>query len=580
MSQSPARRIARGGGLAVALALFAAAPASAATLQQTLRAGDTLYASEFGTSVAIDGDTAVVGRPEYGFTVQGPGSVYVFLRTGNTWTQTARLTASDGVPGDGLGSSVAIEGDTIVAGAQDDDFAGQSEGSAYTFSRTGPAARTQTAKLTAADGAPGDRLGTAVEISGATIVAGAPGDAAGSALNQGSVYTFARAGAAARTQTAKLTASDGDGTYLALGTSVAIDGDLIVAGAPGDAIGANGFQGSVYVFAASGAAARSQTGKLTSSDGAAHDSFGWDVALEGDTIVAGAPNDNVTAAPFNPEMGSAYTFARTGAAQRTETAKLTVAEPRTENLGYSVAIAGDTIVAGAPFTGADHTGTAHLFTRTGAARVATESFADPTFGVKVFGHSVAIGGGQIFAGSTENTSTTNPNDGAVSVYVAGSVPPVGTPPPAPGRAPAPPPAAPVLLRPSVTAFAIAPKSILIGPRATVVSAATRGGRFSYTLSLAARVKIVIDRKLAGHRSKGRCLSPKRGQKRNCTRYARRGTLSRAGKAGKNTLTFSGRIGKKALAPGTYRARITATNAAGNSAARTATFKVIRAPRAR
>jgi len=570
--ESHARPIARAGGIALALVLLAAMPAPASTLQQKLTAGDSLYASEFGESVAIDGDTLVVGRPERGFTVQGAGSVYVFVRTGNSWSQTARLTASDGAPGDTLGTSVAIDGDTIVAGASGD-------GSVYTFARTGAAARTQTAKLTASDGA----LGRSVGISGVTIVAGAPGAGA----NPGAAYTFARTGAAARSQTAKLTASDADPMYFAFGASVGIDGDLIAVGAPGDSIGANDYQGSVYTFASTGAAARSQTGKLTSSDGAASDRLGSAVALEGDTVVAGAPDDNGTAAPFNAPQGSAYTFARTGAAQRTETAKLTVTAPRTENLGSSVAIAGDTIVAGAPFTGTDHTGTAHTFTRTGAAaRVATETLSDPTFGVRVFGHSVAIDAGQILAGSTRNDSTTNPNDGSVSVFVEGAVAPVATPPPPPlpsppAAVPPPAPAPAVLRRSSVSAFDFAPNVIRVGPRATVVSAlAARGGRFTYTLSLPARISIVISRKLAGRRSNGRCVSPKRGQKSNCTRYSRRGALNRTGKAGKNALSFSGRIGKGALAPGTYRARITATNAVGSSAARTTSFRIVRTPRRR
>jgi hypothetical protein len=166
------------------------------------------------------------------------------------------------------------------------------------------------------DGAAGDQLGWSVALAGDTIVAGAPFDDVGANTNQGSVYTFAATGAAARTETAKLTATDGEvGDWL--GWSVALAGETIVAGAPLDNVGANTLQGSVYTFAAAGAAARTETAKLTATDGAAGDNLGFSVALVGATIVAGAPLDNVGA---NTLQGSVYTFAAAGAAARAVTA--------------------------------------------------------------------------------------------------------------------------------------------------------------------------------------------------------------------------------------------------------------------
>ena len=97
---------------------------------------------------------------------------------------------------------------------------------------------------------------------------------------------------------------------------MAIDGDTIIAGAPGDTTGANKYQGSVYTFASTGAAERTETAKLTASAGAANDFLGTSVAVDGDTIVAGADGTDAS-------RGSAYTFARTGPAARTETALLT-----------------------------------------------------------------------------------------------------------------------------------------------------------------------------------------------------------------------------------------------------------------
>ena len=324
----------------LAVAALVVLPGAALALEQRLVASDGTAGDQLGRSVAVDGDTAVVGASNDD---SAKGAVYVFTRTGDSWAQTAKLTASDGAANDQFGESVAIDGDTIVAGAVNDGVGTNvDQGSAYTFARTG-ADRNETAKLTATDGATIDRLGFSVAIDGDTIVAGAP-NADATNVNQGAVYTFARTGAD-RNQTARLTATDG-ATSDFLGTSVAIDGDTIVAGASGDNIGANTDQGSAYTFARTSAPGRNQTARLTASDGAAGDQFGRSVAIDGDTIVADASLHDVDA---NVDQGAAYTFARTGAAAPfTETARLTATDGAAgDRLGRSVAIDGDTIVAGA-----------------------------------------------------------------------------------------------------------------------------------------------------------------------------------------------------------------------------------------
>jgi hypothetical protein len=136
--------------------------------------------------------------------------------------------------------------------------ANPSRGAVYTFAATGPEARTETAKLTASDGAGGDHLGSSVAVAGDTIVAGAPGATVGGNAAQGAVYTFAATGPGARSETAKLTASDG-ARFDDLGFSVAVAGDTIVAGAPGATVGGNSSRGAVYTFAATGAGARTET---------------------------------------------------------------------------------------------------------------------------------------------------------------------------------------------------------------------------------------------------------------------------------------------------------------------------------
>ncbi len=156
------------------------------------------------------------------------------------WIQAAKLTASDGAASDSFGASVAVSGDTIVVGADGTHVgANLAQGSAYVFVKPtgGWSGMTQTAKLTASDGVAYDHFGISVAISGDTIVVGA----SGSNSSQGAAYVFVKptgGWTGAMTQTAKLTASDGAANDY-FGGSVAISGDTIVVGAYGDDIGAN-----------------------------------------------------------------------------------------------------------------------------------------------------------------------------------------------------------------------------------------------------------------------------------------------------------------------------------------------------
>jgi hypothetical protein len=170
----------------------------------------------------------------------------------------------------------------------------------------------QQAKLTASDGAEFDELGTSVSISGRTIVVGAPSATVGSNFDQGAAYVFVRRGStwADRTQSAKLTVSDG-ASFDLLGTSVAISGDTAVVGAPGATVGGNAAQGAAYVFVkpGSGWADGSENATLTASDGLPEDLLGSSVAIDGGTIVAGAPAPPITGTPHH---GAVYVFVKPG----------------------------------------------------------------------------------------------------------------------------------------------------------------------------------------------------------------------------------------------------------------------------
>jgi hypothetical protein len=356
-----------------------------------LTASDAAASDRFGCSVAVSGNTVVIGACQDD---SSRGSAYVFEKPGSGWadmTQTAKLTASGGVANDGFGYSVAISGDTIVVGARGDD----GSGSAYVFEKpiSGWTDMSQTAKLTASDAAEGDAFGHSVAIDGDTILVGAFADESG----QGSAYVFLEgAGWTSTTEDAKLTASDGAGADN-FGYSVSISGDTAVVGAWNDAT--VGVTGSAYVFLeGAGWTTKTQDAKLTASDGAAYDEFGRSVAVDGDTIVVGANGDDGT-------RGSAYVFEEpiTGWTDMTQTANLTASvRSAYDELGRSVSIDGGTVVAGA-YGDATWQGAAYVFDKpdTGWANMTETAKLTVSGGAVVdqFGWSVAIAGDTIVGGA-------------------------------------------------------------------------------------------------------------------------------------------------------------------------------------
>lgn len=188
------------------------------TQQAELSASDGVANDNFGLSVGISGSTAVVGAR---FNNSTTGAAYVFGRSGSVWSQLAKLTASDGAANDYFGISVAISGTTLVVGAY-----GKTSftGAAYTFTGSG-ASWSQRAKLMASDGAANDDFGISVAISGSVAVVGSPGKAA----STGAAYVFVRSGTA-WSQLAKLTASDGAPNDQ-FGTSVGASGTSGIVGA-------------------------------------------------------------------------------------------------------------------------------------------------------------------------------------------------------------------------------------------------------------------------------------------------------------------------------------------------------------
>ena len=372
--------------------------------QAALTITDGAAFGEFGRSVAVSGTTIAVGAP--GADVNGnidQGAVYVFTRAGGTWHQAAKLTATDGATGDDLGLSVAISGATIAAGADDaTGYGNPGPGAVYVFTKpaSGWADETQAAKLTAAGGADGDELGWSVGVSDDTVAAGAWTVPAGGGYGAGAVYVFTKptSGWADETQATKLTGPAGAPDD-ALGYSVAVSGTTIAAGAPDATVNGNIIQGAVYVFTR----ARdtwTRTAKLTATSGAADDGLGISVAVSGTTIAAGAPDATVNE---NYHHGAVYVFSKpvSGWADETQSATLTTTSAASDSLGWSVALSGATIAAGAPFDENSYHGAAYAFTKQPVTVSTHLSAAKITAGGHVH-DTAALTGATVTAGGTMN----------------------------------------------------------------------------------------------------------------------------------------------------------------------------------
>ena len=272
------------------------APVATFTFQMKLLAADGAASDCFGYSVSLsaDGNTCAVGAHVDDDKGDNSGSVYIYTRSGTTWTQQAKLVPADGAAGDGFGRAVSLsaDGNTCAVGAYEDDDKGTDSGSAYIYTRSGTT-WTQRAKLLAADGAANDNFGYSVSLSadGNTCAVGAREDD-DKGDNSGSVYIYTRSGTT-WTQQTKLVPADGDtGDGFGIAVSLSADGDTCVVGAYLDDDKGSG-SGSVYIYTRSGTTWTQQT-KLLAADGAAGDYFGQSVSLssDGNTCAVGAYLDD------------------------------------------------------------------------------------------------------------------------------------------------------------------------------------------------------------------------------------------------------------------------------------------------
>ena len=214
-------------------------------IQQTkLTASDAAAGDRFGGSLDLCGEYAIIGTDSKDGIGQNSGAAYIFKRTGSTWSEQAKLLASDEAEKDLFGEEVAISGDYAIVGAIGNDDAGSQSGSAYIFSRDGTT-WTEQAKLTAADAEAGDNFGRDVDIRGDDVIVGAHSVDAATTINSGSAYIFKRSDATWIEQQ-KITASD-PVNYDFFGSYVAISEEYVLVGNPSDDEGGNS-SGAVYIF--------------------------------------------------------------------------------------------------------------------------------------------------------------------------------------------------------------------------------------------------------------------------------------------------------------------------------------------
>jgi hypothetical protein len=324
--------------------------------QAKLTASDAAAFDLFGISVALSGDTAIVGaRADDDAAGSDQGSAYVFTRSGTSWSEQAKLTASDAAPEDVFGHSVALFGDTALVGAYaDDGAAGLNQGSAYVFTRSGPSWSEQ-AKLTASDAATVDFFGWSVALDGDTALVGAYRDK-DAGVDSGSAYVFTRSGSSWSEQV-KLTATDGAAGDR-FGHSVAISGDTAMVGASRDDGAAGTNQGSAHIFERVGGQWVQNMTMLLSSTPDADDDFGFPVAIEGDTAVV---CDYLDDGPAGVDQGSVTVFNRiNGVWTQTQLLYASDAAPG-EGFGSNVSLDGDTMVITA--IGDLPAGSVYVFTR-------------------------------------------------------------------------------------------------------------------------------------------------------------------------------------------------------------------------
>ena len=403
---------------------------------------EVLSETFFGTSVAISGDTVVVGTQS--------GSAYVFSKPGDGWADTsvaAKLTASDGSEDDQFGQSVAVSGDTVIVGAYLADLDEDEEnfGAAYLFTKPngGWEDTSDSVRLTAPDGARGREFGQSLSMTGDTLVIGAPYSGYNTAYGAyreareaedktpylGAVYVFTKPDVGwenAPSSSVKLTAPNGV-PWTRFGWSVSVSSDAIAVGEPHSrrASEPGGYEyrsGAAYVFAkpSEGWSSAAEHRELPMPDIMPYDEYGSSVFTSGEVVVVGARDDDNE---NGPNAGSAYLFRMptdgwaSGASLPEPVTLRAFDGPAGDRFGHSVAVDGEMLVVGVPGDHARVAGAAYVFVRRNTewdyGRVTLDAARAVPGGR--FGTSVAVGDDTIVVGAPGTEDGNDP--GAAFVFI-------------------------------------------------------------------------------------------------------------------------------------------------------------------
>lgn len=388
-------------------------------LSSTLTAADGASNDALGSAVAIDGDTAVVGAAFK--TVGGnvlQGQVYIFVWSGTSWSEQAVLTASDAAAYDGFGSAVAISGDTVVIGALGKQVGtNRQQGQSYVFVRSGSSWSEQAILVDTAGGGVNDQFGNSVSVRGNTAVVGARGKTIGTKMEQGQAYVYVRSGTSWAQQAILVDSATG-AAFDAFANSVALSGDTIVVGAPYRSYGTHYSQGQVYVYVRSGTAWSQQALLVDAAAGEMNDTFGQAVALDGDTVLVGAPGKGVAT---HVHQGQAYVYARTGISWTQQAVLVdTAAGTDFDACGFSVAVLGDAAVVAAyskTVGASSEQGQAYTFIRSGTTWAQQDVLADAAGETgDSFGFAVAMSGKLALIGAPGKRIGMNRYQGQVYVF--------------------------------------------------------------------------------------------------------------------------------------------------------------------
>lgn len=298
----------------------------------------------FGYSVSIRGNHAIVGADLEYTGNEAYGAAYIFERDGNgNWNEVVKIQASDKEDEDQFGWSVSIDGDQAIVGAPSESTGAFWAGAAYIFERDGNGNWNEITKIQSSDKEFNDRFGSSVSISGDRVIIGAWLEGTGG-FAAGSAYLYERDGSGIWNEVAKIQGSDTEAAD-GFGYSVSINSDRAIAGAFNEDTGGND-AGAAYIFELDGIGNWNEVAKIQSNDVGAGDNFGVSVSLSGDNAIVGAYREDTG----GTVAGAAYVFERDGSGNWNEVTKILAGDRQFgDSFGNSVSISSNRAIVGAPF---------------------------------------------------------------------------------------------------------------------------------------------------------------------------------------------------------------------------------------